>query len=72
MAALIWQTAFSPINHNQARLGKEGDLVRKLLQDFQKRAEDAGTCPSQFLQIITSEEAPKKGGRFSLTCAAEG
>ena len=41
MAALIWQTAFSPINHQQARFGKEGDFVRQLLQDFHDRVEEA-------------------------------
>ena len=47
MAALIWHTAFSPINHDQARLGKEGRRSsRKLLQGFQKRAEDETTCQS--------------------------
>ena len=40
MAAAIWHTAISPIDHGQARLGNEGELLRKLLQDFQKRAED--------------------------------
>lgn len=48
MAALIWQTAFSPTNHGQARLGKEGELVRKLLQDFQRRAEDEATARDPF------------------------
>ena len=41
MAALIWQTAFSPINHQQARFGKEGGFVRQLLQDFHERVEEA-------------------------------
>ena len=40
MAALIWQTAVSPLNHNQARLGRERELVCMLLRDFQKRAEN--------------------------------
>ena len=48
MAALIWHTAFSPINHGQARLGKEGELVSKLLQDFQKRAEEEATAQARF------------------------
>ena len=48
MAALIWQTAFSPTNHGQARLGKEGELFRKLLQNFQKRAEDESTVRDHF------------------------
>ena len=51
MAALIWQTAVSPINHNQARLGKEGDLVSKLLQDFQKRAEEEATAQARFSDL---------------------
>ena len=58
MAALIWQTAFSPINHNQARLGKEGELVRKLLQDFQKRSADAAPARGSF-----SEPPPLKKDR---------
>ena len=48
MAALIWHTAFSPINHGQASLGKEGGLVSKLLQDFQKRAEEEATAQARF------------------------
>ena len=48
MAALIWHTAFSPINHGQARLGKEGELVSRLLQDFQKRAEEEATARARF------------------------
>ena len=48
MAALIWQTAFGPLNHNQARLGKESELVRKLLQDFQKRAENEAIARTRF------------------------
>ena len=50
MAAAIWHTAVSHINHGQARLGNEADLVSKMLQNFQKRAEDdviAGTLPSE-------------------------
>ena len=39
MAAVIWNTAFSPLKHNQARLGKERVLVTRLLQDLQGRAE---------------------------------
>ena len=55
MAALIWQTAFSPTNHDQARLGKEEKLVRKLLQDFYNRAEDAASARASF-----SEPPPDK------------
>ena len=48
MAALIWQTAFSPINHQQARFGKEGGFVRQLLQDFNERVEEAAPARVRF------------------------
>ena len=67
MAALIWQTAFSPINHNQARLGKEGDLVRKLLQDFQKRAEDAAPARASFSKSPLLKKHQKRGPIQSYT-----
>ena len=57
MAGLIWQTAFSPINHNQARLGKERAVVRKLLQDFQERAEHEAIVRARF------PEPPRKKRR---------
>ena len=50
MAALIWQTAFSPINHNQARFGKEGELVQKLLQDFQQLAAAATSTGTSYFE----------------------
>lgn len=39
IASAIWQTAISPFNHNQAKLGKEAELVKRLLQDIGDYAE---------------------------------
>ena len=55
MAALIWQTAFSPIHHKQARFGKEGVLVGQLLQHFHDRVED--TAPAR---VRLSAPSPKE------------
>ena len=57
MAALIWQTAFSPICHNQARLGREREVVRKLLQGFQERAEHEAIARARI------PEPPRKNRR---------
>ena len=67
MAALIWQTAFSPINHKQARLGKEGELVREVLQDFQNRAEEASHVRSSFSEPPHLKERPKRKSTQSYT-----
>lgn len=55
MAALIWHTAFSPINHQQARFGKEGDFVRQLLQNFHERVEEAAPA-----RVCLSAPPPKQ------------
>jgi GTPase-associated system helical domain len=39
IASIVWQTAISPLNHSQAKLGKEADLVKNYLQNFSKYAE---------------------------------
>ena len=66
MAALIWHTAFSPISHNQARLGKEGKLVRKLLQDFQERAENAATARVNFSVPPLKKPRKRKPTQFDV------
>ena len=55
MAALIWQTAFSPIHHQQARLGKEGGFVRELLQAFHGRVEEVASA-----RVTLAESLPKE------------
>ena len=60
MAALIWHTAFSLINHGQVRLGKEGRLVTKLLQDFHRRAEDAAPARASFSEPPLKEHRNRK------------
>ena len=55
MAAIIWQTAVSPTNHGQAKLGKERDLVDTLLRDFQKRAENEVTARISLFKPSLSE-----------------
>ena len=39
VAGLVWHTSISLLNHNQARFGKEADLVRGLIGDMGKQAE---------------------------------
>ncbi len=39
VAGLVWHTSISLLNHNQARFGKEADLVRALIGDMGKQAE---------------------------------
>ena len=66
MAALIWHTAFSPISHNQARLGKEGELVRELLRDFQGRAENAATARVNFSYPPLKKPPNRKPTQFDV------
>ena len=54
MAALIWQTASSPLVHQQARLGKERELVKTLLQNLQLRSENEAIARAGF------SEPPRK------------
>ena len=60
IASAIWQTALSPLNHGQAKFGKEADLVKKLLQDFGEYAELEATARFGSAKPVLDEKKGKK------------
>lgn len=60
MSSAIWQTAVSPLNHGQAKFGKEADLVKKLLQDFGEYAEREADARTALAKPITKKQLRKK------------
>ena len=60
MAALIWHTVVSPLNHGQARLGKEAGLVREFLHELGKRAEEGAAALVTPLALTSKKGTAKK------------
>jgi hypothetical protein len=60
MAALIWQTAISPLNHGQARFGKEVEIVMDLLHGFGKLAEEEAVVRSRLMETTSKKRRSKK------------
>ena len=60
IAAVISHTAAGPINHDQANVGKEANLLTALLQDFQKEAETASTRPAPLPQPFPQDSRQPK------------
>lgn len=58
VAGLVWHTCISLLNHNQARFGKEGELVRTLIGDMGKQAEAVAAERTALVRLT-----PKKRGR---------
>ena len=60
IAAIISHTAASPINHGQANVGNEADLLTALLQSFQKNIETASTHTVPASQPLTPNRQQSK------------
>lgn len=69
IASAVWQTSVSPLNHGQAKLGKEANLVKKLLQDFGECAErEAAARIGSAISVVKQQRRKKAGqeGNFEL------
>ena len=60
MAALIWHTVVSPLNHGQARLGKEAELVREFMGELGKRAEEGAAAFAPPLALTSKKGTARK------------
>lgn len=60
MAAVVWNTANSPVNHGQARLGKETPIVSALLQRLGKQAEDEAALRARLVEPSPGKRRAKQ------------
>lgn len=65
LASIIWQTAVSPINHKQANIGKEQELVAEMLWGFQSKFEDEAISRAGRAEPPKKARATSKGFQYT-------
>ncbi len=72
-AGVVWFTAVSPFNHDQARLGKEASLVTELIQNSGIKAEQTAIERARMIEPAAKKRQRKKNSavEYSLKIEAE-